>query len=167
MADFPIVPPTPYAQEERPNQRNILPSAIKLRSFSNITIDNSDISYGFFSVSDQVGVTTTLRWIPTPDENVIVGAVPFQIVYLEGTALATASLIPLQVASGRYFTSGPFAMPIFTTDTFRGSTETNIRFITSIFNNSGGTQSLIRVSQLRYILGGAGEIPTFTTEPAI
>ena len=166
MSQFPTIDPLKYQQRKRPNQRVIIPTAIKNRSFSGITIENSNIVNSPGSIPTtpiialNAGDKATLGLLLTPSSNKIVATLPFMCVWLEVSSITapipTADVIPIQTPINRYRLYGPFSEPQYVTDTTTGSTPTTLRFLTGIYNNDASQHLVMGIFQARYILGGAG-----------
>lgn len=89
--------------------------------------------------------------------NIVLGAVPYEIVFLQGS-LDTTNMIPGTSTVSGYSLFGPCAMPTFSpnavTGVVGGSDGDNLVYITSLYNNTGSTQTIYYISQTRVFTAG-------------
>lgn len=148
MIDFNTI-----VQKARTSQRDLLPTAVKNRIVENDFIFNTQLTSGSFSITNGTGVTITTTISGLANENIRMGACPFEVALFETSATA-ANLIPFGtgIAAGRYTVTN-LAMPDLT---LIGSNGNNLVFKTHIINNSGSTQTILYYIQSRFIQGIGG-----------
>jgi hypothetical protein len=154
MTDFPTIDQVQYVQNVRPNQRNILPTAVKNRQLSSKLITESTFQIlGPVTFSNGAALNITSTIVATDNPLIRVGAVPYMIAFAEGTSPTSLVFIPFQLPTATdYLIFGPMTMPVFTGTNFDGSSESNLVIKTTLVNVSGGNKTVMVLLQGRYIL---------------
>ena len=148
----------------RINQQNINPGAVKARALpTNIIQNSTTFISGAFSLSN--GSALSIQSILTSDTNpdVPLAGVPYCIAFFEGS-LGPTKIIGAGVSGSGYIITGPFAMPKFSplaqntsSSTINGGSDgNNLVFITQIYNNTGLTKTIYYATNTRFIQGAAG-----------
>ncbi len=159
MAQFPIIDQVQYVQRERPNQRNILPTAIKNRQLANTFIEQTNPEVlGPVSLPNGSRLTITSTISAAVDPSVRIGSVPYMIVFGEGTSLASLLIIPFDSAVADYTVYPSLPMPSFTGSTFSGSTNSTLVVKTVLANVSGGSKNIMVIVHGRYILSSGSRV---------
>lgn len=159
MTDFPTIDQVQYVQKVRPNQRNILPTAIKNRQLANTFIDQTNPEVlGPISLPSGSKLTVTSIIQAIVDPTTRIGAVPYMLIFGEGTATSSLLLIPFDSAVADYVLYPSIPLPSFTGSTFDGSTNSNLVYKSVLANVSAGAKNIMVIVHGRYILSSGSKV---------
>lgn len=144
-----------FRNRRRLTQRNLIPSAITNRQISNDTIKNTNVAEEdavAFDNGTQLNITSTVA--STVDADIRVATNPYMISIFKDSITA-ANHVPFGANGDNdiFRIIGPMAIPQITGIGHDGN---NAIFKTAIYNNTGGSATVIIVTQSRFIVGVGG-----------
>lgn len=141
-----------YPTQQKASQQLILANSVSSANISTNLLTNAGVNTSINSVPN--GSTLTLTTTITSNINAKnrIGAVPFQCAWFL-TSATLNNLIPFgsNITPSQWVTYGPFAMPEFSPG---GTDGNNLVIKSGVTNNTGSTQTVIFMSDLRVIQSG-------------
>ena len=151
---MPIEPlqPVQYQQNQRISLQDVLPASIPNSMVATNLMKNAGVNTLTSSVPNGSTLTLTTTIVSNLAKSNRIGAVPFQCALFLTSALLN-NLIPFGsgVTPSQWVLFGPLAMPEFTPG---GTDGNNLIYKSAITNNTGSTQTVIFMSDLRVIQAG-------------
>ena len=151
---FPVSGGFVYKQNRRVAQTGIEPTAVQKQAIGDNLILNTTISTHEFNIDN--GDTALITTTADSSLGSIVGDLGLSTVYFETSTSTIANLIPYgsSVLSSDYTIVGPTLLP----NTFTATDGKNLVWYTHFTNNTGSTQTVVAVTQLRYLTGMGGDV---------
>jgi hypothetical protein len=139
----------------RISQRNILPTSVTSRLVERDFIKNTSATQeDAVTVNNGTQLNLTSTIASTVDDEIRIGVCPYMVAMFQ-TSLSAANHIPYgsNVDNDVYDFIAPTAVPQITTI---GNDGFNVVYRASLYNGTGSNQSIIVVTQARYITGVGG-----------